>query len=68
MEELKKQEADAARIAEAEALAKAAAEKERLAQEASDEADRIAAEKVEACVENEPERREQTQEHGASDI
>ena len=37
--------------AEAEALAKAAAEKERLAQEASDEADRIAAEKVEACVE-----------------
>ena len=37
--------------AEAEAAAKAAAEKERLAQEASDEADRIAAEKVEACVE-----------------
>ena len=34
--------------AEAEAAAKAAAEKERLAQEASDEADRIAAEKAEA--------------------
>ena len=40
--------------AEAEALAKEAAEKERKAQEASDEADRIAAEKAEACVENEP--------------